>query len=81
MQIRFTGNAEKQLLALPVHIQKKARKQFIFLLTDIRHPSLGIKKYQGFEDLWQGRIDKSYRFYFHIMDPECIVISVINHPK
>jgi mRNA-degrading endonuclease RelE of RelBE toxin-antitoxin system len=81
MQIRYTDNAEKQLLALPVHLQKKARKQFIFLLADIRHPSLNIKKYEGFGDLWQGRIDKGYRFYFHIVAPDYIIISIINHPK
>jgi mRNA-degrading endonuclease RelE of RelBE toxin-antitoxin system len=81
MQIRYTDSAEKQLLALPVHLQKKARKQFIFLLADIRHPSLNIKKYEGFEDVWQGRIDKSYRFYFHIINPEYIIILIINHPK
>lgn len=81
MEVRFTANARKQFLALPEHLQKKTRKQFIFLLEDIHHPSLNIKKYQGFDDLWQGRIDKSYRFYFHIINPEYIIISIINHPK
>jgi mRNA-degrading endonuclease RelE of RelBE toxin-antitoxin system len=81
MQVRLTDSAEKQFLALPKHLQKKARKQFIFLLADICHPSLDIKKYQGFDNLWQGRIDKGYRFYFHIINPEYIIISIINHPK
>jgi mRNA-degrading endonuclease RelE of RelBE toxin-antitoxin system len=81
MKISLTRPAKKQLQALPSHLQKKARKQFNFLLVDIKHPSLDIKKYQGFDDLWQGRIDKGYRFYFHIVEPDYIIISIINHPK
>ena len=80
MKISLTAGAKKQLRALPLALQKKTRKQFIFLLSDIRHPSLDIKKYQGQDNLWQGRIDKGYRLYFHIVDPNYIVISIINHP-
>jgi mRNA-degrading endonuclease RelE of RelBE toxin-antitoxin system len=81
MKIRLTHGAIKQYRALPRSIQKKADKQFTYLLQDIRHPSLNTKKYQGFENLWQGRIDKSYRFYFHIVEPHYIIVSIINHPK
>lgn len=81
MRISLTRSAKKQLRDLPDHVKKKARKQFDFLLADIKHPSLDIKKYQGFDDLWQGRIDKGYRFYFYIVNPEYIIISIISHPK
>jgi mRNA-degrading endonuclease RelE of RelBE toxin-antitoxin system len=81
MKVRLTEEAVRQFNKLPTNLQKKARKQFIFLLDDFRHPSLSIKKYQGFENLWQGRIDKSYLFYFHIIEPDYIFISIINHPK
>ncbi len=81
MEISFTDKAIKQYKLLPRNLQAKADKQFEYLLTDIKHPSLNIKKYQGFENLWQGRIDKGYRFYFHIVDPNYIIISIINHPK
>lgn len=81
MRIKITGKAIKQYRALSPTLQKKADKQFALLLTDFRHPSLNTKKYQGIEDLWQGRIDKSYRFYFHIIEPDYIIISIINHPK
>ena len=81
MKIRLTDKAIKQYRILPPSLQKKTDKQFTYLLEDLRHPSLNIKKYQGFENLWQGRIDKSYRFYFHIIEPNYIIISIINHPK
>ncbi len=81
MKIKLSEKAIKQYLSLPKLIQKKADKQFAYLLENNQHPSLNIKKYQGFEDLWQGRIDKGYRFYFYIIDPDYIIISIIKHPK
>lgn len=81
MRIRLTDGAIKQYVSLPKQLQKKTDKQFSYLIEDFRHPSLKVKKYQGFENLWQGRIDKSYRFYFHVVEPHYIIVSIINHPK
>lgn len=81
MQVRLADKAVKQYQALPKTLQKKADKQFNYLTEDIRHSSLDIKKYKGTDDLWQGRIDKGYRFYFYIIAPNYIVISIINHQR
>lgn len=81
MKIRLTDKAIKQYRKLPKAIQLKADKQFMYLKEDIRHPSLHSKKYDEAMALWQGRIDKSYRFYFHIIEPNYIIVSIINHPK
>ena len=81
MVIKLTATAAKQFKKLPLDLQKKARRQFAYLLEDLRHPSLYVKKDQGIEDVWQGRIDKGYRFYFHIINPHYVIISIINHPK
>ncbi len=81
MRIRLTDKAIKQYKSLPKSLQRKADKQFLYLIENISHPSLNIKKYQDFDNLWQGRIDKSYRFYFHIIEPNYIIVSIINHPK
>jgi len=81
MQVKLTDKAGKQFASLPESLKKKTRKQFKYLVQDFRHPSLNAKKYQGQDNLWQGRIDKSWRFYFHIIEPHYIIISVINHPK
>ena len=81
MKVRLTDKAGRQFTSLPKHLQKKARKQFSYLIQDFRHPSLNAKKYKGNENLWQGRIDKGWRFYFHVLDPHYIIVSIINHPK
>lgn len=81
MRVRLTDTAIAQYCNLPPALQKKADKQFEYLLHDVRHPSLHAKKYKGHEDLWQARIDKDWRFYFFIVDPTYIIVSVIKHPK
>lgn len=81
MKIRLTEKAGKQFHKLPVTLQKKARKQFAYLLEDFHHPSIDAKKFKGVTNLWQGRIDKGYRFYFHVIEPDYVIISIINHLK
>jgi mRNA interferase RelE/StbE len=80
MYLKLTDKAISAYQTLPKNLQKKADKQFEYLIKDIRHPSLHAKKYQGHDDIWQARIDKSWRFYFHIVSPHYIIISIINHP-
>lgn len=81
MRIRLSDTAIRQYQKLTPALQKKTDKQFAHLLADIRHPSLHAKKYQGHDDLWQARIDKDWRFYFFIIEPNYIIVSVIKHPK
>jgi mRNA-degrading endonuclease RelE of RelBE toxin-antitoxin system len=81
MRIRLSETAIEQYRALSPVLRKKADKQFEHLLADIRHPSLHAKKYKGHDDLWQARIDKEWRFYFYVITPHYVVVSVIKHPK
>lgn len=81
MQIKMAKQAVRQYNALPVAVRKKADKQFSLLLKNIRHPSLKTKKYKGYKDVWQARIDETWRFYFHIVAPDYVVVSIITHPK
>lgn len=81
MEIKLTDKALHQYRTLSPTLKKKVDKQFEYLLTDFRHPSLHAKKYQGLNDVWQGRIDRNWRFYFFIIEPNYIVVSIISHPK
>ena len=80
MRIKMAAQAVRQYNALPAPVRKKADKQFELLMTDIRHPSLKAKKYKGYQDVWQARIDRTWRFYFHIAPPHYLVVSIIVHP-
>jgi len=77
----MSAQASRQYNRLPATVRAKADKQFLYLIKDIRHPSLQSKKYKGYDDVWQARIDKTWRFYFHIIEPHYLVISIITHPN
>ena len=57
------------------------RKQLNLLRENIRHPSLDSKKYGGTDDMWQGRVNRNYRFYFFITDDTYRILRIIPHPK
>ncbi len=81
MNIRFSDPAKKQYKELPAEIKTRVAKQFNLLLADLRHPSIRAKKYDESNDVWQGRVNRSYRFYFQIDGDEYVILAIIPHPK
>ncbi len=85
MIYQATPRFKKASRALPRPIKRKASKAFALFKENPRHPSLGVKKIRGTENLWEGRIDRSYRFTFeYLEDPEsgeliCVFRNVGRH--
>jgi mRNA interferase RelE/StbE len=52
-----------------------------FLEQNLRHPSLRAKKYDESQNLWQGRVNRDWRFYFLIRDDIYYFVDIIPHPK
>ena len=77
----LTENAEKQYLKLSKKIQTLFDKQLDFLIKDFRYPSLNSKKYDENLDLWQARVNKSYRFYFITQGNFYVIVDIRKHPK
>lgn len=75
MKITIAPEAQEQLSKLPKDIQRKANKQFTFLLSNFRHPSLRTRKMGG-SNMYEARIDIHYRFSFQV-EGENIYILVI----
>lgn len=73
--------------ALPRDIQAKVIKAFALFRQDRDHPSLVVKKVKGNLDIWEGRIDHSYRFTFHyetdanMGETICVFRNVDNHDE
>jgi mRNA interferase RelE/StbE len=65
----------------PEAVQKAFLKQAQLLQQNLRHPSLRAKKYDEAKDLWQGRVNKDWRFYFAIIDDTYYIFKLIPHPK
>ena len=81
MRIEFTRRADRDYERLTKTLQKLVDKQLAFLQQNIRHPSLDAKKYGGTDDVWQGRVNRDYRFYFRIVADTYRILMIIPHPK
>ena len=80
MRVHFTEPFQKQLKELPAVIRRKFEKQLSFLLHDTRYPSLHAKKYDAARDIWQGRVNGMYRFYWRIENDTYIILAIKHHP-
>ena len=57
-------------------------KQIALLQNNLRHPSLRTKKYDEANDIWQARVNNSWRFYFTIVGNTYRILKLlIPHPK
>lgn len=81
MTFRFTDKALRDYNALSSVLQARVDKQLGLLLENLRHPSLRAKKYDEKRDIWQGRVNQAYRFYFQILGDTYEILTIIPHPK
>jgi plasmid maintenance system killer protein len=51
------------------------------LLQDLHHPSLHAKKYDEARDVWQARVNYTWRFYFRIEGTAYLMEEITHHPK
>ena len=73
---RFSNKFKKQYKTLPHEIRQTFKEKLQLFLTDMRHPSLRVKKIQGVENRWEGSITMRYRFTFHF-EAEIVVFRAI----
>jgi mRNA-degrading endonuclease RelE of RelBE toxin-antitoxin system len=81
MRIELTRRADKDYRGLSQQLRRQVDKQFEYLRENLRHPSLEAKKYGGADNVWQGRVNRDYRFYFRIADDTYRILMIIPHPK
>ncbi len=81
MTIEYTERFKKSYETAPKAVQKCCDKQLLFLLYDIRHPSLHAKKYDEAQDIWQARINNNWRLYFTTQKCAYILVNMSSHPK
>jgi mRNA-degrading endonuclease RelE of RelBE toxin-antitoxin system len=81
MKAAFSQRFTSQYKALSPERKAKFDKQLGFLLSNLQHPSLRAKKYEEARDVWQGRVDEDYRFYFKIEGDTYRILAIRHHPK
>ena len=81
MKYQFTAKFIRSYHTFPKLIQLKFDKQLNYLLQNIAHPSLHVKKYDEERDIWQARVDRGVRFYFLIKGGIYTLLNIKKHPK
>ena len=81
MEIYYTSHFKRSFRKFSKEIQDKFKKQISFLLSNISHPSLQVKKYDKEKQIWQARVDDNVRFYFLIIKDTYVLLEIRRHPK
>ena len=81
MKRLLTPTAVRDYSGAPASVRKAFDKQAGLLAENLHHPSLRAKKYDETKDIWQARVNRSWRFYFTIEDDTYIITRLIPHPK
>lgn len=81
MHLFYTERFRRSYAEAPQRVQNQCDKQLSFLVQDLRHPSLRAKKYDEARDIWQARINSSWRIYFKIEGDTYYLVDMIPHPK
>jgi hypothetical protein len=78
-RLEMTPHFVRSFAAIPPDIQRAFGKQLGLLLRDAAHPSLDLKLYDRARGIWQGRVTKSYRFYFTVEQDLAILHDIKAH--
>ena len=81
MQLHLTERLLKSYKNAPLAVQQAFKKQSRLLINNLRHPSLHAKKYDEANDIWQARVNQSWRFYFKIEGEIYLILDIIAHLK
>ncbi len=81
MKIEYAPRALELLDESPAAVRKAFLKQVKLLSENLRHASLRAKKYDAATGVWQGRVNRDWRFYFLIRGDTYLILDVIPHPK
>ncbi len=79
MRLLFTHSFIRDYQGLPEYLQKTVDQKLRLFMGNPRHPSLAIKKMQDPRDIWEGRINRGYRFTFQIEGESCMLRRLGTH--
>jgi len=79
MQLIQTTHFKRDYNKLPASIQKRTDEKLKFLVQNVSHPSLRVKRVQKHKGVFEGRVTKDYRFFFQITTEGYILLRVDKH--
>ena len=81
MPLIFTRRFKKAYKRLPTPVQNKVKKALRLLDENPRHPSLRVKRIQGTDKIYEGRVDRKYRLSFEFDGEGILLRNVDNHDE
>lgn len=76
LKLARTERFKRSVLELDGRTREKLRKQLELLISNPRHPSLGVKKIKGTKAVFEARINDRYRFTFEYGEKGEIILRV-----
>lgn len=70
---------KKDFKSLPKEINQKLPKILERFSSDLRHPSLHVKKMEGTDDVWEMRVTDNYRITFQFLKEGVLLRRVGTH--
>jgi mRNA interferase RelE/StbE len=77
LKLTRTERFKKNVLDLDPRTRERLRKQLEILISEPRHPSLGVKKIRGTKSIFEARVDDYYRFTFEYGKKSEITLRVV----
>ncbi len=77
LKLVLTDRFRKSVIELEPDIRAKLEKQIGLLVSDIRHPSLRVKKIKGTRSVFEARVDQGHRFTFKFGEKREIILRVV----
>ena len=81
MRIARTARFKKAWEQLTKEDKAVARKAIMNMATDIRYPSLRVKKIRGTDNIWEARAGHSLRITFEIGGATIILRNIGHHDE
>ena len=79
MTLRPTAHFAADYDALPQQLRQRVDKALGLLLENQRHPSLQVKKMEGYDNRWEGRVTLHYRLTFSMDGDTYVLLRVGTH--
>ncbi len=81
MRLARTIHFKRAYQKLKSEDQALADKALKFLATDLRHPSLHVKKVQGTDGIWEARVSRSIRMTFELHGDLLVLRNIGKHDE
>jgi mRNA interferase RelE/StbE len=76
-KIRSSPRFKKSYRELPEVIRAKVKKALTLLSENPQHPSLQVKRIQGFTSIYEAQVDQNYRLTFQRLSGDKLQLRVV----